>query len=412
MWLVRHGETEWSRDGRHTGTTDIPLTDVGRDQARRLGTRLAGHRFALVMTSPRSRAAETAALAGFGDVASTRTWRGDYGALEGRRSVEIVADYPGWAIWTGPWPGGETVAEVSARADRVLARCHAPRSKATRCSSGMDMLRVLAARWLGLPAALARSSASRRRPSRSSASSTGARSSRRGTRRSPETTPISSRSHGAVADRLATRGSLPPLVHIGSRGSAPCPISPSIATRCRTACASSCRATTAHRSWPSTCGTTSAAGTRSLGKTGFAHLFEHMMFQVCPRRQGRALRPGPGRGGTLNASTWLDRTNYFDTLPSHELELPPWLESDRLASLLPAMTQEKLDNQRDVVKNERRWSVDNQLRDLGREAAGAPLPGGTPITIPPSARWRTSTLPRWTTCASSSPPTTRRTTPS
>jgi zinc protease len=97
------------------------------------------------------------------------------------------------------------------------------------------------------------------------------------------------------------------------------------------------------------------------GKTGFAHLFEHMMFQGSANvGKGEHFDLVQGAGGTLNASTWLDRTNYFETLPSHELELALWLESDRLASLLPAMTQEKLDNQRDVVKNERRWSVDNQ----------------------------------------------------
>ncbi len=97
------------------------------------------------------------------------------------------------------------------------------------------------------------------------------------------------------------------------------------------------------------------------GKTGFAHLFEHMMFQGSEhvdKREHFALVQAAG--GTLNASTWLDRTNYFETLPAHELELALWLEADRMASLLPAMTQEKLDNQRDVVKNERRSSVDNQ----------------------------------------------------
>jgi probable phosphoglycerate mutase len=156
VWLVRHGETEWSRDGRHTGGTDVPLTGVGRDQAKRLGTRLGDHRFALVMTSPRSRASETAALAGFGDVAVTEPdlaeW--DYGALEGRRSVEIVAEYPGWSIWTGPWPEGETVEEVSARADRVLARCGALEVDGNALVFGHGhMLRVLAARWLGLPGA-------------------------------------------------------------------------------------------------------------------------------------------------------------------------------------------------------------------------------------------------------------------
>jgi zinc protease len=97
------------------------------------------------------------------------------------------------------------------------------------------------------------------------------------------------------------------------------------------------------------------------GKTGFAHLFEHMMFQGSANvAKGEHFSLVQAAGGTLNATTWLDRTNYFETLPSHELELGLWLESDRLASLLPAMTQEKLDNQREVVKNERRSSVDNQ----------------------------------------------------
>jgi predicted Zn-dependent peptidase len=97
------------------------------------------------------------------------------------------------------------------------------------------------------------------------------------------------------------------------------------------------------------------------GKTGFAHLFEHMMFQGSANvEKGQHFSLVQAAGGTLNASTWVDRTNYYETLPGHELELALWLEADRMASLLPAMTQEKLDNQRDVVKNERRYGVDNQ----------------------------------------------------
>src|SRR6185295_5243250 len=97
------------------------------------------------------------------------------------------------------------------------------------------------------------------------------------------------------------------------------------------------------------------------GKTGFAHLFEHMMFQGSANvAKGEHFDLVQGAGGTLNATTWLDRTNYFETMPSHELELALWLESDRLGGMLPAMSQEKLDNQREVVKNERRWAVDNQ----------------------------------------------------
>ena len=156
IWLARHGETEWSRDGRHTGLTEIPLTDLGRRQAEELGTRLAAHRFALVLTSPRSRATATAGLAGFADVAvvdpDLAEW--DYGALEGRRTAEIVEEFPGWTIWTGPWPGGETIDQVGARADRVLARCLAPEVAGDTLLFGHGhMLRVLAARWLGLPGA-------------------------------------------------------------------------------------------------------------------------------------------------------------------------------------------------------------------------------------------------------------------
>lgn len=152
LWLVRHGETAWSQDGRHTGLTDIPLTDGGEAQATALGRLLAGHQFALVLTSPRSRAAETARLAGFADVAADpdlAEW--DYGALEGRRTPEIQGDFPGWTIWGGPWPEGETIDQVSARADRVLARCLAPEVTGDALVFGHGhMLRVLAARWLGL----------------------------------------------------------------------------------------------------------------------------------------------------------------------------------------------------------------------------------------------------------------------
>ncbi len=154
VWLVRHGETEWARLGRHTSRTDVALTENGREQARALGQRLAGARFALVLTSPLSRAAETARLAGFDGVAivepDLREW--DYGALEGRLTAEIREDYPGWSIWTGPWPEGETAEEVGARADRVLDRIRAADGDVLLFSHG-HLLRVLAARWLGLPPA-------------------------------------------------------------------------------------------------------------------------------------------------------------------------------------------------------------------------------------------------------------------
>ena len=153
-WLVRHGETEWARLGRHTGRTDIPLTETGREQALDLGRRLAGATFGLVLSSPLSRAAETADLAGFADRVvvdpDLREW--DYGAFEGRLTAEIREDHPGWSIWTGPWPEGETVEQVGARADRVLARIRAADGNVLVFSHG-HFLRVLTARWLDLPPA-------------------------------------------------------------------------------------------------------------------------------------------------------------------------------------------------------------------------------------------------------------------
>lgn len=155
IWLVRHGETEWARLGRHTGRTDIPLTEVGRTQALALGRRLAGRAFDLVLTSPLSRAADTARLAGFGAAEPDPDlieW--DYGALEGRTSADIRDEMPAWTIWTGPWPQAETVDEVGARADRVLARCLDERvtGDCLLFAHG-HLLRILAARWLRQPAA-------------------------------------------------------------------------------------------------------------------------------------------------------------------------------------------------------------------------------------------------------------------
>lgn len=155
IWLVRHGETEWAKAGRHTGRSDIPLTDVGRGQAEALAARLAGHGFALVLSSPRSRALETARLAGFPDAQidpDLGEW--DYGAFEGRTTAEIREGIPDWSIWHGPWQGGETVDDVGLRADRVIERCLDPgvHGDAVLFAHG-HLLRVLAARWIGLPAA-------------------------------------------------------------------------------------------------------------------------------------------------------------------------------------------------------------------------------------------------------------------
>lgn len=151
LFLVRHGETEWSRSGQHTGRTDIPLTDLGRRQAEAIGERLRGRQFALVLTSPSSRAAETARLAGFPVAERTRDlmeW--DYGEFEGRTTKQIRETRPGWSIWKGPWPGGETPDQVSVRVDRVIDRCLAADvSGDSLVFAHGHVLRVLAARWLG-----------------------------------------------------------------------------------------------------------------------------------------------------------------------------------------------------------------------------------------------------------------------
>jgi broad specificity phosphatase PhoE len=150
--LVRHGETEWSRSGRHTGRTDLPLTAEGRRAAKALAGRLAGREFALVLTSPLARAYETAREAGFGDRAELRDdlreW--DYGEYEGRTTPDIRRERPGWWLWRDGCPGGETAADVGARADRVVAEPRALDGDALVFAHG-HLLRVLTARWLELP---------------------------------------------------------------------------------------------------------------------------------------------------------------------------------------------------------------------------------------------------------------------
>lgn len=151
--LIRHGETEWSRLGRHTGRTDVALTDHGRHQAERLRCVLAGRRFACVLTSPLRRASETCRLAGYGEQAQVdddlREW--DYGAYEGRTTIEIRAEVAGWTVWTHPVPRGETAAQVGVRADRVIARARAAPGDVALFGHG-HALRVLSARWCGLAA--------------------------------------------------------------------------------------------------------------------------------------------------------------------------------------------------------------------------------------------------------------------
>jgi broad specificity phosphatase PhoE len=150
-WLVRHGATEWTQDGRHTGLSDIPLVDDGRRQAERVRPVLARRRFALVLSSPLQRAVETARLAGFGDELQLdpdlAEW--DYGEYDGMTTAQIRERDPGWVLWDTGGPGGETPAQVAARADRVVARLREVAGDALVFSHG-HFLRVLATRWLGL----------------------------------------------------------------------------------------------------------------------------------------------------------------------------------------------------------------------------------------------------------------------
>ena len=152
LYLARHGETTWSLSGQHTGLTDLPLTERGERNARRLGERLKGLTFAKVFTSSLQRAARTCELAGFGGTAEVDRdlleW--DYGKYEGRKTVDIHKERPGWFIFRDGCPGGESPEQVGARADRVVHRVRALGGDVIVFSSG-HFLRVLAARWLGLP---------------------------------------------------------------------------------------------------------------------------------------------------------------------------------------------------------------------------------------------------------------------
>jgi broad specificity phosphatase PhoE len=163
--LVRHGETEWSRSGQRTSATDLPLLDEGAARAEALGRRLAGRSFALALSSPLIRARETARLAGLADVTEVTDELRElgYGSYEGRTTMEIRAERPGWDLWRDGAPGGEPLADAAARVDRVIARVERAGGDVVLFGHG-HILRILGARWLGLPpetaASLALSTAS------------------------------------------------------------------------------------------------------------------------------------------------------------------------------------------------------------------------------------------------------------
>lgn len=152
IYLVRHGETEWSASGKHTGRTDIPLTPAGEDAARRVTERLNGLSFSAVWSSPSKRAFNTCALAGFGSSGVKKgdlaEW--DYGAYEGLTTRQILAERPGWRLFRDGCPRGESAADVGSRADRIVSQLRQANGNILVFSSS-HFLRVLAARWLGLP---------------------------------------------------------------------------------------------------------------------------------------------------------------------------------------------------------------------------------------------------------------------
>jgi len=157
LWLIRHGETEWSRSGAHTGRTDLPLTEAGRQEAAAIARRLGGKHFALVLTSPVQRALETCRLAGYGDVAQIEPnileW--DYGDYEGLSTADIRKKVPGWNLWIEGFPRGETIEQVAARARAAIDRATLANGDVALFAHG-HILRILTACWLALPPACAR----------------------------------------------------------------------------------------------------------------------------------------------------------------------------------------------------------------------------------------------------------------
>lgn len=152
LYLIRHGETEWSLSGAHTGRTDLPLTKAGEEKARRIREKLAGCTFSLVLTSPLQRARRTCEIAGYLDAAHLEPdlleW--NYGDYEGRTSKQIQADRPGWELFRDGVPNGESIGEVAARAETVIARALGAGGDVALFAHG-HILRILAARWMILP---------------------------------------------------------------------------------------------------------------------------------------------------------------------------------------------------------------------------------------------------------------------
>jgi probable phosphoglycerate mutase len=152
IWLIRHGQTAWSLSGQHTGRTDLPLTEAGRENALAVGRWLAGRKFALVLSSPLKRALETCRLAGYGDAAQVdpNLCEWGYGDYEGRTTAEIQQERPDWYLWRDGPLHGETVEQVGARAEAVLARASQAQGDVVLFAHA-HLLRILTARWLGLP---------------------------------------------------------------------------------------------------------------------------------------------------------------------------------------------------------------------------------------------------------------------
>jgi probable phosphoglycerate mutase len=152
LWLIRHGETEWSLSGAHTSRTDIPLTERGKERARKIREYFQGKTFSMVLTSPMQRARETCSIAGYGDVAQIDSdlseW--NYGVYEGRTTKDIQKEIPGWSVWANPIIDGETIDQVAERANRVITRA-AAKGGSVALFAHAHILRILAACWIESP---------------------------------------------------------------------------------------------------------------------------------------------------------------------------------------------------------------------------------------------------------------------